>query len=60
MKIEIRNPAALQDGIKKLIHVHYGVEEHMLFMKRYPEVYHFFTKWCNGLAKLEEGVGVVA
>jgi len=42
MNIEIRNPAALQHEIKKLIHVHYGVEEHMSFMNRYPEVYHIY------------------
>ena len=42
MKIEIRNPVALQYEIEKLIHVHHGVEEHVSFMKQYPEVYHIY------------------
>jgi len=41
-KIEISNPVALQHEIEKLIHVHSGVEEHVSFMERYPEVYHIY------------------
>jgi len=42
MKIEIRNAVALRDEIEKVIHLHYGVEEHMSFMNQYPEVYHIY------------------
>jgi len=42
MKIEIRNPVALKNEIEKVIDVHYGIQEHMSFMKEYPEVYHIY------------------
>jgi len=42
MKIEIRNPVALKNEIEKVIHVHYGIQEHMSFMEEYPEVYHIY------------------
>ena len=41
-KIEVRDPVALQYEIEKLIHVHSGVEEHVSFMERYPEVYRIY------------------
>ena len=41
-RLEIRDPVALQHEIEEFIHVHSGVEEHVSFMERYPEVYRIY------------------
>jgi len=41
-KVEVRDSATLQHEIEEFIHVHSGVEEHVSFMVRYPEVYHIY------------------
>jgi len=55
VEIQVRNPVALRHEIEKLIHVHYGVEEHVSFMKEYPKVYHIYLQLDSEIKGEETG-----